>query len=454
MGNPFAYFMLFFWAIFSIFLLHRLPPYKAVIIVLLGAFLLLPVRTYVDPPFLPALGKYSIATLSCLVTFFFIRKTRIGILQNKGLLKLLVIILLLSPFFTAMSNTDRVVFGSYNNSGLTMYDGLSLFVDNLLLIFPFFLGRQFIRSFQQQITLFRYIVISAILYSILILIEIRFSPQLHKLFYGYHPHLFAQQMRFDGFRPMVFMGHGLLVSFFVFVALLSGVALFKNNIRLFFFKPNFITTYLFAVLIMCKSVASIVYGIVFIVITRVLSTKKQIYIALILSIMAFSYPLLQMQNLFPDQLVLSFAEKVSEDRAQSMLFRFKNEGMLLERADEKLLFGWGGWGRGRIYNQNGDDISTTDGNWIIQYSQKGLVGFIAVFGIILYTVVSAVNAHKKSSNDSEKSFLAIHALIVSALFVDQLPNSSLNAFYWLMIGALLGRAENILTANYLTNQHH
>jgi len=36
-----------------------------------------------------------------------------------------------------------------------------------------------------------------------------------------------------------------------------------------------------------------------------------------------------------------------------------------------------------------------------------------------------------------------HALIVSIIMIDQLPNASLNSWMWFYIGALLGRANYI-----------
>lgn len=61
--------------------------------------------------------------------------------------------------------------------------------------------------------MFRFLVIAGLIYTVPMLYEIRMSPQLHTIFYGYFPHSFGQQARGGGFRPVVFMGHGLLVGF-------------------------------------------------------------------------------------------------------------------------------------------------------------------------------------------------------------------------------------------------
>ena len=62
-----------------------------------------------------------------------------------------------------------------------------------------------------QRTLLISIFIGGLLYVPLCLFEIRMSPQLHKLVYGFHQHIFAQTFRFEGWRPTVFLQHGLAV---------------------------------------------------------------------------------------------------------------------------------------------------------------------------------------------------------------------------------------------------
>ena len=55
---------------------------------------------------------------------------------------------------------------------------------------------------------------------------------------------------------------------------------------------------------------------------------------------------------------------------------------MLERASERILFGWGRFGRSRVYNEYGSDISVTDGRWIITLGQFGVVGFMGEFGLL------------------------------------------------------------------------
>ena len=67
------------------------------------------------------------------------------------------------------------------------------------------------------------------IYVPLCLFEIKMSPQLHQLVYGYHQHGFDQTIRLGGFRPMVFMQHGLAVGFWMTAASLIGVWLLVSG---------------------------------------------------------------------------------------------------------------------------------------------------------------------------------------------------------------------------------
>ena len=70
---------------------------------------------------------------------------------------------------------------------------------------------------------------AALIYAPLCLLELRLSPQLHRWVYGYHQHDFVQTMRDGGYRPMVFMEHGLMVSFWMAAAALTAFWLWHER---------------------------------------------------------------------------------------------------------------------------------------------------------------------------------------------------------------------------------
>ena len=126
---------------------------------------------------------------------------------------------------------------------------------------------------------------------------------------------------------------------------------------------------------------------------------------------------------------------------QSLQVRFDSEQQLLERASERRLFGWGRWGRSRVYNENGKDLSTTDGRWTITLGQFGIFGFLAEFGLLAWPVFCAASALRFAESERDSIFLGALALILGINMIDLLPNAPLSPWTWLLAGALLGRTE-------------
>jgi hypothetical protein len=146
--------------------------------------------------------------------------------------------------------------------------------------------------------------------------------------------------------------------------------------------------------------------------------------------------------MFPTNMMVSAARSVSADRARSLKVRFDNEDQLLARSLERPVFGWGRFGRSRVYDPaTGKDISITDGHWLITLGQFGIFGFIAEFGLLAMAVFRASLALKFCESKTDKVLLSALSLIAAVNVLDLLPNSGLVPWTWLICGALLGRAE-------------
>jgi hypothetical protein len=448
MGNGFAYAVMLFWPFMAIYLYKTRTIQVATIWVILGGFMFLPVGTVIDLPFIPAFDKNSIPVISALIGCWFVVKKPVHYFKNKGLTKLLVLMLIIGPFITAMNNQEAVIVGGRFLSGLSMHDVFSTIVNQILLITPFFMGWQFFRTHQDHLLIFKIIVVAGLFYSILILFEVRMSPQIHTWVYGYFPDDFGQQKRDGGFRAVVFMGHGLWVAFFIAVVLISATALWKNNKKIRQLSPAVVSYYFLVVLVLCKSLASLLYGVFGLVMIKLNKPKTQIRLALILAALAMSYPTMSIMKVFPHHELIEVATSISPERAGSLNFRFENEEILLARGREKFFFGWGGWGRNRVYNEvTGKDESVTDGRWIITFGKFGIFGFIAEFGLLAIAIISASQAAKIVKSKEELILLSAHSLLVGLIMIDQLPNASLAPWLWLLVGILLGRAETIIAEN-------
>ena len=278
------------------------------------------------------------------------------------------------------------------------------------------------------------------------LVEIRMSPQLHRWFYGYHASGFDTGVRYGGFRPSVFLENGLVAAFFFMTANVAAAALWRTRTRVRKLAPAGIMAYLSAILILCKSLGALVYGAVLVPLVRLTGPRLQLRIAMILVIFATAYPLLRSGGLVPTGYLIDAAASLSEKRAESLQFRFEHEWQLLDRASQRITFGWGRFGRSRIYDEWGNDISMTDGRWIITIGQFGLLGFLAEFGLLALPVFRAASALKFVESERDSLFLSALALIVAVTMIDLLPNSSLTPWTWLLAGALLGRTEDLQRA--------
>jgi len=447
MGNGFAYLVLALWPLLAIHWYKKKSIQTATLWTILGGFMFLPVKTEVDLPMIPALGKHTIPVVSALIGCWFIKNQHISYIKELGKIKYLVILLIITPFITSTLNGDVLIIGDRFIKGLTYYDGLSAMINQFLLITPFFIGRQFFKTYDDHLLMFKLLVVAGLLYSLLMLFEIRMSPQLHTWIYGYFPHSsFGQQIRDGGFRPVVFMGHGLLVSFFTFVVLFSAIILWNNRIKTRTIPPSVASCCLFVVLVLCKSVASLLYGLFAFTILKVVKPKAQYKVAIILVCLAMFYPAMSIMNVFPHQAISNIATSYDKERAQSLIFRFDNEQRLLNHGRERFFFGWGGWGRNRVYSEEtGRDISVTDGGWIITFGQFGLFGFIAVYGLLGFVVFQAAKASRFVVVENEQKLLSAHAVLVGIIMVNQLPNNALAPWLWLLVGVLFGRTETIIS---------
>jgi len=135
---------------------------------------------------------------------------------------------------------------------------------------------------------------------------------------------------------------------------------------------------------------------------------------------------------------MDWANSVSPERAWSLGYRITNEEILLAKAQERPIWGWGIWGRSQIYNEFGRQISTPDGYWIIVLGFGGWVKYIAEFGLLCVPVFIMFLRRKTYEIGAETTLLT---LLLTANLFDLLPNATITPLTWLLAGALWGRVE-------------
>jgi hypothetical protein len=177
-----------------------------------------------------------------------------------------------------------------------------------------------------------------------------------------------------------------------------------------------------------------------------LSPKMQLRAAVAMCLIVMLYPILRAYDWFPTDSIVNFVMGISEDRAWSLLFRFENEDIVLRRAFERPFFGWGGFDRIFIFDEeSGDEISTLDGAWLIIYAQSGALGFIAKFGLLTWPVWRAFKRVRKLER-SDRRLLAVVGVCAAMVAVDLLPNGLFTYFPFLLSGALLGATRALSRA--------
>jgi hypothetical protein len=425
--NLFAYFALLVWPMVALYLYSRLPVGKATLWTILGAYLLLPVSAEIKFAMVPAFNKQTIPNLTALICCAFFARRLPKFFRGFGLAELLILLLLIGPFITSMLNTDPVRVGEIVLPGVGVYDALSAAVAQLIFFLPFFLGRQFLNGSEDIAEVLRVMVVAGLAYSLPMLFEVRMSPQLHTWIYGYFPTDFVQQIRDGGFRPVVFLGHGLLVAFFAMTTTVAAASLWRTQTRIGRLALGGITAYLSFVLLLCKTASAVMYGAVLVPLVRSANPRLQLRLASVLLVIALAYPMLRVAHLFPTASFLEVAGAVNADRGESLKTRFDQEDRLLDHAWQRPWFGWGRFGRNRVYDADtGIDTSITDGAWIITMGVFGLVGFVAEFGLLGLAVFRAATALKFAPTTREGEYLAALALIVAINIVDLLPNSSIS----------------------------
>lgn len=440
-ANWFAVIVLFGWPLVCAMLFSRLPVAKAAIWSLFGAAFLLPSSLDIDVPLLPSFDKMSITSLAVLLLCW----TYGGQTpkpKRSLLLYLFAAGFVISPILTSLTNSYELSAGGKSIPGFYPLDGVKFAGRNLLLLLPMYIGSRFLSTDYARSILLKAMPLLIVLYSVPMLFEMRMSPQLHRWTYGYFPHeSFAQQIRGNGFRPVVFLNHGLALAMFVVLALLAALVLMRMRQRTLGQSPALVSAYLAGLLLLCRSLGPVMYAVLFAPIIMFLRPRGWVVIACAASIMVCFYPFLRENNLSPLETVSRVASAVSTDRWYSFQMRVKNENALLARADEKPWLGWGGWGRYRIYDTwTGQDISVTDGGWIIYYGTYGWFGYLSLFGLLAIASFRALRQTDKRMTEANVTRAGL-ALMLAAFMLDLIPNSHNMSLILLMAGSIASTAK-------------
>ena len=432
------------WPVVAMVIFTALGRERGLIWSTIVGYLFLPDGFELDLPALPSYAKFQAVTVGGLLGAFITRPkpTLHGATAKappaasdpvvKNFVWGALILLLLGPFFTMLTNGEPYIIGTTVRPATGLGDVRGHLAVMAFFLAMFFLGQNILNTEAAHKELFRVMVLVGLAYSLLVLFELRMSPQLNRMVYGYFPHHWIQHLRGGGFRPIVFLDHGLSVGFFLTTAVLAGGALIRfcaKEERAFYIVA---TIWLFVVLAISRNLGAFALALLFLPMVLGLTVRVQARIAAIVAILFLVNPLARHVYVDP---ILAGAKMVSEARWQSLDFRFHHEEALLSRAEEKPAFGWGPRSRWRVHDETGQDVTVSDGTWIITFGKWGWAGYLGFFGLLSVPVLLL----RRFSRRQPLTTLATgFSIIIAVNLIYLIPNSTLSPITWLMAGGLVG----------------
>lgn len=440
-ANPIAYLMLVLWPVVAWIFFTRMDAARALIWTVLGGYMLLPPVIAIDMPMVPDFDKYAVPNIAAAVAVVFLLRERFSLWPASYLARGLIVLYVLSPFATVLWNDDPLIFPLGTIQATRIYDSLAVVGNQFITLLPFFLARKYLAGPDGMRAIVVALVVAGLIYSLPMLLEARLSPQLNLRLYGYFQHDFSQAIRFGGFRPFVFMPHGLWVAFFAMMCLVSAVALFRIGPAEVRPKYMVLALYLAVVLLFCRSAGPVIYALLLVPLVLIVPRRLQLLVAVGMVAIVITYPLLRGLHLIPLDRIMEIATGFNAERGQSLAFRITNEELLLNRAQERPWFGWGGYGRNLLHDAQARISIIADGGWIITLGTFGWAGYVAEFGLLALPVF-LIGREGMSARDLSP-FVCVVTLLLAANLVDMLPNDTLIPATWMLAGAVLGHAERL-----------
>jgi hypothetical protein len=453
-ANALAYLAMIGFVPVAFLVFRALPAPTAAVALLLGADMFLPADLGLDLPGLPSLGKDALSFLTVFVCVLVYEPRRFAVARPFRSVELLGVVLALGGVVTVFLNGDPLQYGPTRVEAMSPSEAPTAAIFDLLVYaVPFLLGRTLVRDGRGLERLLVAWATAGLLYSLLCLVEMRLSPQLHYWVYGYFPFAFDQNFRWGGFRPVVFMSEGLAAAIFMASALTAAATLARAGIPVRRFSARPIALYLAVLLLACKSLASMLIGIAAAA-SLVLQPRTAARIAFVVCLLATLYPALRLADLVPTQGIVQLAETIDPIRARSMGGRLESEGKMLEKARERFVFGWGTNVRNWVFDPvTGENVIQPDGYWILRLGSRGLVGFAASFGLCLVPVAGAWARLGRVERRRDRILLVGLMLLIAIRMVDWIPNGRWTSLPVFLAGALYGSVRTLSSARSRAPAH-
>lgn len=320
-----------------------------------------------------------------------------------------------------------------NDQGI--YDGLSSTLDAVLTFgVPYLAGRAYLQGLADLRAAARALVVAGALYLPLCWFELRFSPQLHHLLFGFTQHVFAQTRRAGGWRPMVFLQHGLALSFWLAAASVTAYTLWRGKLRMFRRIPDLLVLIaLVTTTVLCRSMGAAL--LLSIAILALATSWRRPGAAMLVLLAAIAPVFLVSRTVLgwePGQLV-ELAKEYDPDRGASLATRSAADAMLLVRAKERP---WFGWGSGSGFREG---IEATDSLWGITVGKRGYLGLFGLFGVLFVAPhLGLRRLRRAAASPGAVPEVAAPVAVLAIYGIDCLSNAMICPVFFALAGGLTG----------------
>ncbi|HJK95216.1 MAG TPA: hypothetical protein RMH85_23245 [Polyangiaceae bacterium LLY-WYZ-15_(1-7)] len=447
-ANFIALIVLALWGPITLYAFKRTTVVRAVAFGVFGGVLLMPNHAAIKLPAITAFTKQTFIAVWAVVGLFMVAKVRyVSPWRGRGKWFLVAVV---GGIGTGLTNGEVQIFGPRVVPGIGLYDSYHMILaDVLQVLMPFWAGAIVATSAARLQEMLRLLAFYLLLYSVFVIAELRLSPVFHRWVYGVNAFEdFSMAMRGGGYRPNVFLSHGLELAILQFCGVMSAAVHAKLDLVIWekLKRPRLTFAWFFGVQVLVKSLGGLVFATVGSILIWFFRPKMQLRVAAAVALIVMAYPALRLNHMIPDKEIVEFVrEHTNEERAGSLNFRFTNEQSLVDKSMRKLWFGWGQYSRAVLFDPvSGDELSVRDGAWIITLGERGLLGFVGIFGLLVFPVIVAYRRLKHAHDPRLKRLIGALAIIVAFATLDLVPNGMFNTLAFFFAGLLDGVNENVL----------
>ena len=425
--NTFAVALLYAWVPIILALFAMLRPRHAVIAAFVIGYLFLPEAKYTFHT-LPDVSKVSLTAVGVVLGSLLFDGGRLFSVRPKWI-DLAWLALCLSPIITSLLND------------LGIMDGLSSSLNRICTWgLAYWIGRAYFADWAAVRDLAVGLVIGGLVYAPLCWWEIRMSPQLHGQVYGLEFASFRKDVNIFGYRPNVFLVNGLTVTMFMGISALCAYWLWMSGAvkHVWGLPIGGVFVGLLVTTIFCKALGGVVVtlaGMGALTLARWPQTKMA---ALALVFAAPVYICVRASGDWSGQKMVQVAQFWSKERADSLAFRLKMENLLADKALRRPGFGWGGWSRSHVWdNDTGRDLTLVDGLWIIMLGEFGVFGLASLMVLVLGSALMLLRRIPVASwLDPACGGAVALAMVIVLYMIDGLFNATFNPVASLAVGAV------------------